>query len=504
VPRALRAATLAFLVVACRSGPDGPRCPTNVATTTTTASPVIALGDGWVGGFDPIAGRSGPFLRIDFAAGLARLHPSLDRAPLGIIHPTLDAEGVRFAVDDGKHRLSFWLRRTSTESLDGTVTDEKGASAAAHLVHLSSAEPSAVDAAFAGTYAVDGDPRHLLFVDEGTLFDARDGSERRVFATGGSRAMVGAGVATAHPPAGTLSVDPSGVLRLDGRSSFVATRFDVKREEISFRSSDATLQGVLLSPKAGGRHPVVVNVHGSGRLTRRDHWANAMARAFLAEGVAVFLYDKRGVGDSGGEYVGRGARDTNNVSRENLERLAGDAAAAATMLSARDDVDPQRVGLVGLSQAGWIVPLAAKKTKAVRFTVLMSGPTVNTTVELAFSALAGDGGDSCLPIAEADRVAREHAPRTGFDPAPVIAAQDVPGLWLYGAVDGNIPVPSSVMVLEPMKKTHDFAVVVVPGAGHELYQVTRDAEDERLLSRGIAPAALEGVRAWLSRHVTRR
>jgi pimeloyl-ACP methyl ester carboxylesterase len=93
---------------------------------------------------------------------------------------------------------------------------------------------------------------------------------------------------------------------------------------------------------------------------------------------------------------------------------------------------------------------------------------------------------------------------TGFDPAPVISTQEIPGLWVYGAVDGNIPVPSSVQVLEPLKKSHDFEVVTVPGAGHELYQVTRDAEDERLVSPGIARGALDALRAWLSRHVSGR
>jgi pimeloyl-ACP methyl ester carboxylesterase len=107
-----------------------------------------------------------------------------------------------------------------------------------------------------------------------------------------------------------------------------------------------------------------------------------------------------------------------------------------------------------------------------------------------------------MPIDEADRVAHDHAPRTGFDPAPTIAALDVPGLWIYGALDSSIPVPSSIRVLAQLKKNHDFDTVVVPGAGHELYRVPRDTEDERLLSAGISPVALDAIRSWLTRRVT--
>jgi uncharacterized protein len=499
--------------VACSGPGNVTRCTTSrtVAQPPPRVSPiesVESLGDAWVGGFGPNADLdAGAFLRVDFSAGLTRLHPSEDRAPLGIIHPKLQNEpsgrlAVRFAIDDGKRKRAFQLHRTSIDVLDGTVTDEKGSSAHAHLLRLVSYDRKGIDDAFAGTYAVNGDPHRLLLVGEGSLFDTRDGSERRLFLRSGNRALVGAGVATAYPSPGDITIDGAGALRLEGDTPLVAHRFGIKSEEVRFASTGVTLQGTLLSPPSAGPHPVVVNVHGSGRVTRKDHWANAMARVFLAQGYAVFLYDKRGVGDSGGEYVGRGGRDTNNVSRENLERLASDAVAAAAALAARSDIDATRVGLIGLSQAGWIIPLAAKKSKAIRFFILMSGPSVHTTVELAFSALVGNG-DSCMSIEEADRVAHDHAPRTGFDPAPMIAALEVPGLWVYGALDASIPVPASMRVLEALRKKHDFDVTLIPEAGHELYRVRRDIEEERQLSTGISPVALDAVRSWLTRHVDR-
>jgi hypothetical protein len=119
-------------------------------------------------------------------------------------------------------------------------------------------------------------------------------------------------------------------------------------------------------------------------------------------------------------------------------------------VGARANVDPERLGFFGLSQAGWIIPLAAKGNPAVRFVVMMSSPTVPTAVQLAYQTLTGDAV-SCLSIADAARVVHDHAPRTGFDSAPVVAGLGVPGLWIYGGSDPLIPVTESMATLEGMK-----------------------------------------------------
>jgi len=463
-----------------------------------------ALGDTWVGGFGPLDGV-GAFLRIDFAAGTIRLRPRDDVAPLGVVHPRIERDGagrevVHLVAYEGTHRWTFALRQAGDGRLEGTVEDPKAGSSRVALVRAASPERSAVDAVLAGTYAVDGDPRKLLLVENGRLFDTRDGSERRLFllpsgpGRQGGRALVGSGVGTTHPPAGIALLEGA-TLRVEGASPLVATRLDVKKEEIRFTSDGVTLQGTLVSPPGPGPFPTAVFVHGSGHSSRKDPWENAMARVFVSEGYAMFLYDKRGVGDSGGEYVGRGGRDTNNVSKENLERLSRDVRAAVTAVAARSDVDPSGLGLLGLSQAGWIAPQAAKGNERVRFLVMISTPTVSTGVQLAYQTLGGDAV-SCLSIDDAARVTHDHAPRTGPDPGPAIAALDVPALWIYGGSDPLVPFADSMEVLERMKK-RDFTVKLVPGAGHELLLVTHDTEDERQLAPGMSPLAVEAVHTWL-------
>lgn len=466
------------------------------------SSVLETLGDQWVGGFGPVDGV-GAFVRVDFATGTIRLHPSEERAPLGLVRPSVTRDSMgrdtfRFTAYEGKHRWSFTLQREG-DVLEGTAADPQAGSVRVHLVRTQAVDRNAVDVVFAGTYAVDGDPRKLLFIENGRLFDTRDGSERRLFLLPAARALVGGGVGTAYPSGGVARV-AAGELRIEhpGSAPVVASRYSIRKEELRFVSDGVTLQGTLTSPPGKGPFPTVVFVHGSGHSSRKDPWENAMARVFASEGYAMFLYDKRGVGDSGGEYVGRGGRETNNVSKENLERLARDARAALAAVVTRNDVDPMRTGLFGLSQAAWIVPFAARANHAVRFVVMISTATVPTSVQLAYQTLTGDAV-SCLSIEEAARVARDHAPRNGTDPAPEIAALDVPGLWIYGSADPLIPFAESIAILEGMKK-RELTVKLAPNAGHELYVVTHDTEDERLLSPGISPVAIEALHAWLREH----
>ena len=71
--------------------------------------------------------------------------------------------------------------------------------------------------------------------------------------------------------------------------------------------------GRLIEPPgaaAAGR-PLVVMVHGSERTSAL---ASPYAYSLAAQGITVFVYDKRGTGASGGDYT------------QNFELLAADAA----------------------------------------------------------------------------------------------------------------------------------------------------------------------------------
>lgn len=152
----------------------------------------------------------------------------------------------------------------------------------------------------------------------------------------------------------------------------IAQKADLYREDrISFPTKGATLAGTLLLPKGPGPHPAIVCVHGSGQQTRNG---NASGMRFVADhfarhGFAVLIYDKRGAGESTGDW-----------STENFDDLAGDVVAAVDALKKRQDIDTTKIGFWGISQAGWIMPLAAARSKNIAFIICVSGAGCGSTV----------------------------------------------------------------------------------------------------------------------------
>jgi hypothetical protein len=127
---------------------------------------------------------------------------------------------------------------------------------------------------------------------------------------------------------GTLLVVPG--LR-DARLTLAAVlaRFGVlvgmESEDVTFRSDDVNLSGTIVFPEQSEPIASVILVHGSGRAPRML-W---LARLFASEGFAVITYDKRGVGESEGQFQGGPLA----ASEANLDLLAQDAAAAASVLT---------------------------------------------------------------------------------------------------------------------------------------------------------------------------
>ena len=116
----------------------------------------------------------------------------------------------------------------------------------------------------------------------------------------------------------------------------------VRVENLQFASRGETLRGSLALPDGAIRAGIVF-VHGAGKQTRDLD----MARRFAAQGIAALVYDKRGVGESGGEYEA-----DRNVSEQNLALLAEDARAALRRLATHRELAGRPVGYAGFSQGG--------------------------------------------------------------------------------------------------------------------------------------------------------
>lgn len=131
-----------------------------------------------------------------------------------------------------------------------------------------------------------------------------------------------------------------------------------------FKSDGTTLSGILIEPaRANGKPPMLVQVHGSnntGWINGGDEFSFE-PYLFAAHGISVFAFDKRGTGESAGEFT------------MDFHRLAKDVVAASIEARRLASNRYSRFGLYGISQGGWVAPLAAKDAKADFMVINSSG-----------------------------------------------------------------------------------------------------------------------------------
>jgi dienelactone hydrolase len=321
------------------------------------------------------------------------------------------------------------------------------------------------------------------------LVDLDSGAVNGLYPAGKAFA-IGSGFATRAPVRGTArfsiaDADVAGV-----RAARQATR----QLEVRFPSGNATLSGTLTLPSGSGPHPAVAFVQGSGYTTRA--YLPDLYALLVHNGVAVLSYDKRGTGQSGGNYPGE------SPTAQAIDVLARDAGAAVRFLDRQPEIDRARVGLAGHSQAGWIMPLAASRDVAIRFLVVFSGPTVTADENDLYQDLAGQGEQpQQLSDEEIDSRVLDRGPG-GVDPMPWIRKLRIPALWLYGGLDKHIPPRLSVRRLEPVahEAQRDFSIEVFPNANHALVETKTGLTSEMLRSDRFAPGLFAKVAAWLSEH----
>ena len=227
----------------------------------------------------------------------------------------------------------------------------------------------------------------------------------------------------------------------------------------SFANGDVSLSYVLERPPGPGPFPAVVLGHGSGE-TRKEH-ASFFAAQWLSRGYAALRYDKRGVGGSGGTYSMVGVANSDRMFAD----LGGDMAAAVAHLRSLPDMDGKRIGLMGPSQAGWIIPVAARLARP-QFMVIVVGPTVTVGEEIYFSKFAEA---TTTPLAELSEVLKGFQGPHGFDPKPVLEEVTTPGLWLLGGADRSIPTPDTIAILDALiARGRPFSRVIFPDADHSM------------------------------------
>ncbi len=330
--------------------------------------------------------------------------------------------------------------------------------------------------------------------------------------------------------------------------------FPYDEEEALYQNGDVTIAGTLTLPPGDGRVPAALLISGSGALNRDMELAGHKPFLVLADhltrlGVAVLRVDDRGVGGS-----------TGSTSQSTSRHKAADVLAGVRFLRAHDRIDPERVGLIGISEGGLVAPLALNRVPpgTVAFAVLLAGPgvpggdvlrqqlrriaaangaTAEMIEELASlqdRALRIIGGE--MPPEEAEaalrQVVREQlaaSPETAqlsgealestvtaavesnlspwfrffirYDPAPALGGLAVPTLALFGGKDTQVDADQNQSAMEAALAASgnpDVTIRRFPDANH-LFQTagTGSPAEYAQIEETMAPEVLDLIGSWI-------
>ena len=239
---------------------------------------------------------------------------------------------------------------------------------------------------------------------------------------------------------------------------------EIDYTEITFKnkSDSLTLAGMLMLPEGEGPFPVVVFIHGSGPSFRKNVWYLSVAKYLTNNGIAVVLPDKRGCEKSEGEWIGA-----------DFNHLAGDVLSAVDYVKNQNTFSYSEIGIIGMSQGGWIAPVAASQSDDIDFVASMSGAIVTTDEQLVFEEINNIEPYTYKFIAKliapltAHRISKmpHQKALTGFDPIPYWKQISVPVFMGYGGDDKNVPVEKCVERLKT-NNLNEFQVKVYPQGGH--------------------------------------
>ena len=250
-------------------------------------------------------------------------------------------------------------------------------------------------------------------------------------------------------------------------------------QDFTFANGDITLAGSLVFPEGDGPFPAVVMIHGSQPATRDLFYETGDAQVFLDAGFAVFIYDRRGTGGSGGDG-----------QKASLEDLADDAIAAVELVKQQPGIKPDAVGTFGVSQGGTLGLLAATRSEEIDFVISVTAtatPLANQEMWGASNELANRGFSEqslntamkafhllysarpliqlgILPLDDLWFVAKDPY----LDPADYWPQIKQPMFIAYGAQDPVVPTATSVDIAIPILQNGNSysRLYVYAGARH--------------------------------------
>jgi uncharacterized protein len=260
-------------------------------------------------------------------------------------------------------------------------------------------------------------------------------------------------------------------------SSVSAAHAGLTSSEVSFRGNGGvTLHGTVVAPAAAEevRRPAIVMLSGAGPVTREE--LQAEAEAYARHGIVSLIYDKRTTGYS--------------MLHRDYSVLADDALAGVQVLRGRDEVDPARVGIWGLSEGAWVAPLAASRSADVAFVITVGAIGVSPARQQAwaYGEYLRHAGVSGSLLHTMQVTGTRHLVGAGlfaeanYDPVPIWERVHQPVLALWGTLDREaVPEESSRIIQRALQRggNSHYTIRFIRGARHNLNRTFDDGFDRR-------------------------
>ena len=282
--------------------------------------------------------------------------------------------------------------------------------------------------------------------------------------------------------------------------------------------------------------PVVILVHGSGDATR--HGAvdfEPLIEIFLRNGFAVLSWDKPGSGESRGTFTqGYGLTERANILCDAVKVLIDNPSVINTA-----------IGLWGISQAGWVMPLALEKTQDIAFMIVVSGGGEDSIEQMAYQVgqVVACGGGSAEQVSNVERYWSQMqkaqayneyqaaaeilvnipgvSDYTGlsvseqdqwsawpreidafFDPMDVIEHTTIPMLVHFGELDKNIDPMQGAQAYKSALQiagNKDYSIIIIQGVGHVLTPATTGCYNEPVSGEWVTEY-LDTLDNWIMDH----
>lgn len=331
-----------------------------------------------------------------------------------------------------------------------------------------------------------------------------------------------------------------------GTERIAWTRTALSERKIRFTANGETFAGKLVTNTARPATAMVVLLHGAEK--RSAIASNPLQYLLPSKGIAVFVFDKRGTGDSGGDYT------------QDFELLARDANAAMTAARRELAQTSVRTGFLGGSQGAWIANLAAAQAREREkpdFLIAAYGlaqspldedreevfddlrrkgfgdtPTLAKARELTDATAAVMRSNFTQGLNHMDAVSQKYAEEawynavdgefTGdflsmpswllgwigpwigdnttwtYDPLPHIRAFTKPALWVLAGEDTEAPSATTLSLLRQLQNDGARALDIArfPAAEHAM--IMFETKDKERIPVGIVPGYFELLADWIA------